>query len=209
MNLHSSPPAEPNEYGYPGVWPEIDLEHIVANGFAIGMIQADEEALEFAAYVRDVIQPHHIMEIGTLCGGMFYVMDRMAKPGLRISVDMPWELRDPKPCWPPHLFHRQVPGIVEVIGNAHEEGTLAKVKAVLGHDELDLLFIDADHSKQGAHLHWLMYSPLVRPGGYVAFHDVLDGWPCGEFYAELAAKHEHLTIGAKSCNPFGIGIIRL
>jgi len=38
---------------------------------------------------------------------------------------------------------------------------------------LDVLFIDGDHSYEGVLADWLLYSPLVKTGGIVAFHDCL------------------------------------
>lgn len=37
---------------------------------------------------------------------------------------------------------------------------------------VDLLFIDGDHTYASVLTDWLLYSPLVRPGGLLAFHDV-------------------------------------
>jgi predicted O-methyltransferase YrrM len=37
--------------------------------------------------------------------------------------------------------------------------------------ELDLVFIDGDHSEAGCALDWSVWGPLVRPGGHVVFHD--------------------------------------
>ena len=38
-------------------------------------------------------------------------------------------------------------------------------------DELDLVFIDGDHSEQGCERDWLDWSPFVALGGHVVFHD--------------------------------------
>jgi len=37
--------------------------------------------------------------------------------------------------------------------------------------ELDLVFIDGDHSEQGCERDWLDWSPFVALGGHVVFHD--------------------------------------
>jgi len=208
MNLHGTPPGPPNPHDYPNLWPEDSLEHIVANGFAIGMIQADQEVLDFASMIRDVIKPQVIVELGTLCGGMMYVMDRMSPPGLRISVDMPWEQRDPTPRWPPDMLRREIPGMVWVEGNIHTRGTWQRVVEVLNGSEIDLLYVDADHSYSGVAGHWAMYSHLVRSGGYVAFHDVRNGWPCGNFYDELCKQYQHTEFFTPEIG-FGIGVIRV
>ncbi|HEX3511747.1 MAG TPA: class I SAM-dependent methyltransferase [Solirubrobacteraceae bacterium] len=43
----------------------------------------------------------------------------------------------------------------------------------------DLVFIDGDHSEAGCERDWLDWSPLVRPGGRVVFHDARLGRPDG------------------------------
>jgi predicted O-methyltransferase YrrM len=45
---------------------------------------------------------------------------------------------------------------------------------------IDLLFIDGDHSEEGCFKDWEDWSPHVRVGGYVMFHDACvfpRGWP--------------------------------
>ena len=37
---------------------------------------------------------------------------------------------------------------------------------------MDFLFIDGDHSYKGAKRDYELYSPLVRRGGVIAFHDI-------------------------------------
>jgi hypothetical protein len=50
-----------------------------------------------------------------------------------------------------------------------------------GHN-LDLLFIDGDHTDEAVRRDWDLFSSCVRPGGHVAFHDARAdadgaGWP--------------------------------
>jgi predicted O-methyltransferase YrrM len=37
--------------------------------------------------------------------------------------------------------------------------------------QVDLVFIDGDHSQEGCERDWLDWSPFVAPGGHVVFHD--------------------------------------
>ena len=58
-----------------------------------------------------------------------------------------------------------------LIGMSNETATVTKAyQAASG--GLDVLFIDGDHQYASVLTDWLLYSPLVRPGGIVAFHDV-------------------------------------
>src|SRR4051794_20115319 len=45
---------------------------------------------------------------------------------------------------------------------------------------LDLVFVDGDHSEDVCRLDWELFSPWVRPGGVVLFHDARQGKPGGE-----------------------------
>ena len=50
------------------------------------------------------------------------------------------------------------------------------VKAT-GGKPLDFLFIDGDHAFKGVKSDFQLYSELVRPGGLIAFHDIIPGAP--------------------------------
>lgn len=39
-------------------------------------------------------------------------------------------------------------------------------------DGVDAIFLDGDHSYKGILADWLLYAPLVKSGGIVAFHDI-------------------------------------
>jgi predicted O-methyltransferase YrrM len=46
-------------------------------------------------------------------------------------------------------------------------------------EQLDMVFIDGDHSEEGCERDWLCWHPHVRPGGRVVFHDARSGRPGG------------------------------
>jgi predicted O-methyltransferase YrrM len=49
---------------------------------------------------------------------------------------------------------------------------LEEVKKILPPGGLDFLFIDGDHTLAGVRSDYEMYSPLVKPGGAIIFHDI-------------------------------------
>ena len=63
--------------------------------------------------------------------------------------------------------------------NLRERGVLEKVEIHVGYSqsfvgkipELDLLFIDGDHSREGCAFDFEHFSPLLRIGGYLLIHD--------------------------------------
>ncbi len=58
-----------------------------------------------------------------------------------------------------------------LIGMSYDPSTVQKAYQCAP-DGVDLLFIDGDHQYASVLTDWLLYSPLVRPGGMVVFHDV-------------------------------------
>jgi len=45
--------------------------------------------------------------------------------------------------------------------------------------EVDLVFVDGDHSEEGCELDWVSWHRFVPPGGRVVFHDARQGQPGG------------------------------
>jgi predicted O-methyltransferase YrrM len=109
-----------------------------------------------------------------------------------------------------------VHGATVLEGNSHDHVTLQRLKDQLGGRPVDVLFIDGDHSLDGALADWRMYSPLVRPGGLVLLHDI----KCAGEEA-VAAAWEQIRAGvtdsggstteiyADAGKPLGFGIARM
>jgi predicted O-methyltransferase YrrM len=100
-----------------------------------------------------------------------------------------------------------------VRGNSHERKTYSKVKELLGGTPVDFLLIDGDHSYPGVKQDFIQFRDLVRPGGLIAFHDILanssdpdiDVFRCWE-----EVKRDYLTeeiINDRNQGKFGIGIL--
>ncbi len=65
--------------------------------------------------------------------------------------------------------------IVPVRGWSHDAPVLDQVRAQA--PRVNLLFIDGDHSYQGALADWQLYAPLLAPGAFIVMHDI--GWAEG------------------------------
>lgn len=186
---------------------------IVMDAFQLGMLQSGLEARDFAQWIsgQDI---SNIMEIGTRFGGSLYLMDRAAKSaghiGYVISIDHPWGQRDVNS--PPHeaLFHEKLSHVIEIFGNAHDEATLMQAtRTVSVRHPVDLLFIDSDHSRAGTKAQVEVYGKLVRPGGFIAFHDIANGHECQGYYdEELRPNYWHISF-IEPKNQYGIGVIQL
>ncbi len=79
----------------------------------------------------------------------------------------------------------------------------------------DFMFIDGDHSYDGVCADWHVYSPMVRPGGVVAFHDTMRIGPEWEgkigvrtLFSELRQHYQSIEYWAGGNAP-GTGLILL
>jgi len=165
--------------------------------------QVPSELLQFAEIVRD-IKPKILLEIGTHHGGTLCVMARLADPnGTIISVDLPrgefgggykWFHI---PIFKSFAFDKQKLHLLRGDSHSIEMGT--QVRGILGSGgELDLLFIDGDHSYEGVKKDFNSYASLVRHGGIVAFHDIaehtIQTCQVARFWNEIKTKYRHEEI---------------
>lgn len=58
--------------------------------------------------------------------------------------------------------------------SANSTSTDIKTKIYDANKKLDLLFLDGDHTYEGVKKDYENFSPLVRSGGIIAFHDIVD-----------------------------------
>ncbi len=122
--------------------------------------------------------PKIILEIGTFNGGTLFLFSRIAnKDALLISIDLPKiKLGNFQFDWKVPLIKRfSLPQqkLKLIRANSHRPSTLYQVKKLLDGKKLNFLFIDGDHSYDGVKKDFEMYSPLVKPGGIIAFHDIV------------------------------------
>jgi predicted O-methyltransferase YrrM len=87
---------------------------------------------------------------------------------------------------------------------------------MLGRKKIDLLFIDGDHTYEGVKADFEKYLPLVKKGGLIAFHDILDtpehrAQNCyvAKFWEEIKQQHEHKEFVSQPLNWGGIGVLKV
>ena len=80
---------------------------------------------------------------------------------------------------------------------------------------VDFLFIDGDHTESGVAQDYNDYKGFVRPGGIIAFHDIIENQPLPDnlvyhFWKKVKSGlvTEEFVDDPKQCG-FGIGIIRV
>ncbi|MEM1858754.1 MAG: class I SAM-dependent methyltransferase, partial [Desulfurococcaceae archaeon] len=120
------------------------------------------------------------LEIGTANGGTLFLFCQIAElDATIISIDLPGgPFGGGYPEWRVPLyksFAKERQRVHLIRADSHDPKTLGIVKRILGDRKLDFLFIDGDHTYEGVKRDFEMYSPLVRKGGIIAFHDIVPG----------------------------------
>ncbi len=129
-------------------------------------IQKEKEFKEFFKYIQSQ-NVKNVLEIGTWRGGTALMFSTLG--GLVITIDK--ELGNSE--W------GDIKNIIKITANSQDERTLEWIKEIMKQKNLecfDLLFIDGDHKYESIKQDFKNYSPLVKTGGIIAFHDILPIW---------------------------------
>jgi predicted O-methyltransferase YrrM len=196
-----------------------DLQALTAQtlSFHDGFLRPLQVEDELASLLGDVkaLNPATVLEIGTAQGGTLYLWTRLAREdALVVSVDLPGgkfgggysRLRIPIY----RRFARARQALHLLRANSHDPSTLAKVKKLFGARPIDLLFIDGDHTYEGVKQDWEMYSPLVRSGGLVVFHDISGNYGDTEvkkYWDSIRPAYNHKEYSHYPGGKCGIGVL--
>ncbi len=164
------------------------------------MAQVRSEILGLGEIIK-AQAPVRSLEIGTNYGGTLLLLCSLSAPDAQIiSIDLPsgrFGGGYPKRKIP--LF-RQFPKSGQQLhlirGDSHLLATKARAERVLKNQPLDYLFLDGDHTYEGVRQDFEMYSPLVRSGGIIAFHDIAkhapdSGCDVDKFWNEIKTHYRH------------------
>ena len=148
-------------------------------GISIRPIQVKYEITKLLEIVTE-LKPRVVLEIGTAGGGTLFLFTKATDPEAKIiSIDLPGgPFGGGYPEWKIHPYKSFSKGkqkIYLIRRDSHNPQTLEEVKKILSGEKVDFLFIDGDHSYEGVKRDFEMYSPLVRKGGIIAFHDIVPG----------------------------------
>jgi cephalosporin hydroxylase len=178
----------------------------------IKTLQIRSEIMRLADAVR-TLKPKLILEIGTARGGTLLIWSSIATEEV-ITCDLN-DLDIPAP-----LFTRLPPPgssckVTLLSGNSHDLAFRTRVEKDLAGRKVDFLFIDGDHREAGVTADYRDYSGFVRPGGIIAFHDIVEKQPLptNQVYyfwqrlKQVAAVEEFINDPAQT--GFGIGIMRV
>jgi predicted O-methyltransferase YrrM len=193
---------------------------------ARGALQAgaNQKVSELAWLLRKVegIDARVVLEIGTLSGGTLWAWARVADPRATIvSIDLPGAELGVAPEDEQEQISQieayGLPGqsVSLVRGDSHAASTLERVRGIVGASPVDFLFIDGDHTYDGVAADFELYGPLVRPGGLIAFHDIVNhpSFPTAaveEFWGRARVGRDVEEVRSRHCGPgYGIGVIKV
>jgi predicted O-methyltransferase YrrM len=155
---------------------------VARRSIGIGAVQKVSELGPLVDLVADR-QPKTIVEIGTARGGTLWSFAQVAPEDATIvSIDIPsgsaMDVRDGKDVYigrdRKRLKHfvrgEQQLHLIDM--NSQLPATKGVLMQALDGKQIDLLFIDGDHSYKGVKSDFDMYAPLVSPGGMIVFHDI-------------------------------------
>jgi cephalosporin hydroxylase len=186
------------------IWSTIDFAFSFRAFYvSIKPIQVKYEIAKLLEIVA-ALRPRVVLEIGTAGGGTLFLFTRAADPNAKIiSIDLPGgPFGGGYPRWKIPLyksFSKEGQEIYLIRRDSHDPQTLEEVKRILGGERVDFLFIDGDHTYEGVKRDFEMYSPLVREGGIIAFHDICPHPPetkceVNRFWNEIKQRYKFAEI---------------
>jgi predicted O-methyltransferase YrrM len=167
------------------------------------MAQARSEIVQLGKML-ETLAPKRSLEIGTNYGGTLLLLCTLSASGaMIISLDLPSGQfgggypRRKIPLF--RKFARAGQKLHLIRADSHSQETKERVLQILDGEKLDYLFLDGDHTYFGVQSDFQMYSPLVRSGGIVAFHDIATYRPeskcqVAKFWSEVKNHYRHQEI---------------
>lgn len=138
----------------------MDIQELLKYGCAI-------ESRDMEVLLRTVLpyKPKTILEIGTYNGRSAKLFSMAFDPTLLITVDID-KIPDNAVVINQPTYH-YLWGM-----DSRSKETVQKVISLLKGREVDFLFIDGGHLYENVLIDYLNYSPLVKQGGIIGFHDI-------------------------------------
>lgn len=166
--------------------------------------RASQRELELAQAIGVVAEmnPRIIVEIGCDAGGTLFCWRQICDEVYGITL--------PDNSWPTggqgNGYQLKDHGATVHRADSHSPATKTWLEGHLQGHPIDMLHIDGDHSYDGVRTDFEMYEPLIRPGGLVLIHDVLNHRDprveVPRFWQELGRGY----VIAQPRNPIGFGV---
>jgi predicted O-methyltransferase YrrM len=113
----------------------------------------------------------YYVEIGCFAGATACLMLQRQKTNV-ISIDLGHPIPQSMVQENIKRFNVHNNSYIYLEGNSQSQDMVNQLKKIT--QEIDILFIDGDHTKEGVMNDFLLYHEMVVPGGYVVFDDYND-----------------------------------
>lgn len=183
-------------------------DHLISNwdkALEFKIQQKKEEWLQFLT-ILDEHKVKNVLEIGSYDGGSTMSFSLICDTLYTIEfIDPRYDVNKMKDnC--SFTYIQGNSGLPEIVELVHK----------MTDTKFDLLFIDGNHVGEFAGDDFLNYYDMVRPGGLVALHDIIDSTYHQKFniliykvWEELKKKYKHIEIKEPPFEWGGIGVIWL
>jgi predicted O-methyltransferase YrrM len=171
----------------------------------VASLQLDEAALLFRL-ARDA-RSGPFAEIGRFKGGSTLVFAAALRDGVELwSYDLHVALRADMPG---EQLDAELRDALTRFGLEHKVHLVVADSHTVDppSEPLELLFIDGDHSYDGAKADFERWQAFVRPGGHVLFHDAVDSGGYGNVYPGVARLVGEIERGGALTRQPGAGSI--
>lgn len=172
-------------------------------------VQILQNENEFRAFLNIYkrAEPKSIIEIGTFFGGTLWFFNQNSKLEKVTVIDLPIpesderysQMVESRKLW--DSWFEDCRQFYDIKGNSRDLGNIDIVKGLNPEGSVDMLFIDGDHTYEGVKADYENYSPLVRSGGMIVFHDIYLIEEVKRFWKELVSQHQE---DGKTSAPFEI-----
>ena len=181
----------------------------------IHAVQNRREIVALATRVR-ALDPQVVVEIGTFKGGTLFLWCQVAKPRLVVSIDLPggeygggFDQRRAR-LYREFLAARPGSEMALLRADSHLPATRHALLDKLAGAPIDFLYIDGDHSYDGVRADFEDYATLVRPGGLIAFHDIVTrtaGHEVHRLWPEIRGRYRHEELVDNPAGNKGLGLL--
>lgn len=132
-----------------------------------GLQQVKSEWVELIKETEK-LKPNYIVEIGAYSCGSAATFAHLSKNVISIDIKQ-------------RIIAKEKSKEIKKLCNyefikmdSHKTETLEALKGLIDNNYVDLLFIDGDHTYEGAKEDFLAYKNIVRSGGIIALHDIVE-----------------------------------
>lgn len=141
------------------------------------MINAFQHENEWNSLLKHVKKLNSFIEIGSYKGGTFESLAKITK-GKKISIDLATGGFGGQGLIASKERNARISSRFQnthfIEGDSSKFETIKQLHNILNGEQVDLLFIDGDHTYKGVLTDYMLYKQYVKQGGYIVFHDIVD-----------------------------------